>query len=192
MSDGRVDAPFGAVDDLVWVPRRTTGETWSSCMARQEEEREDLLSEATALIHRASFQIAGETSEIFVGFRRDGCGSVYFGTDPAYHFNSRVELRRAYADDRLIKAEDGRLVALRRHRTASAVQLVRQEFDELETQEFCQEAHRRLSWLRDIIAAGRYKLRGQIPPEADIPQRALKWLGSLGGELTVAQSPNAG
>ena len=40
-------------------------------MARREQDREDILAEATALVERVELQIAGETDPIVVGFRRN-------------------------------------------------------------------------------------------------------------------------
>ncbi len=84
-------------------------------MARDEQDREDLLREATALVERVELaptdNEAGE--HIVIGFRAGGAASVYFGGDTAYHFNSDGELRRAYADGLLYKADIGRLTSTR-------------------------------------------------------------------------------
>ena len=96
-------------------------------MARSEHDREDLLAEATALVERVEFTTPAFAEPIIFGVRRDGCLSVYLSADEAYHFNTRHELRRAYLDGRLLKAERQRLVALTRNRTATEVQLVRHQ-----------------------------------------------------------------
>ena len=64
-----------------------------------------------------------------IGFRRDGAPSIYFGEDPAYHFNAAGHLRRAYLDGRLLKAERGRLIVIERVRTEKQVQLHSHELD---------------------------------------------------------------
>ena len=99
-------------------------------MARQENPREDLLAEATALVERAELRIAGFAEPIVVGFRRNGAASIYFGQDAAYHFNTANELRRAFIGGTLYKADRGRLAALVRRRTAAEVELVRHDLDE--------------------------------------------------------------
>ena len=53
-------------------------------MARQEQEREDLLREAVALVERIEVQTAREQGTVVIGFRRDGAASVYFD-DPDGH-----------------------------------------------------------------------------------------------------------
>ena len=92
-------------------------------MARKEQDREDLLSEATPLVERIELDVEGFPETIVVGFRRTGEGSVYFGPDPVYQFNGAGELRRGYRAGRLIKAEQGRLVFLDRLRGPTDVLL---------------------------------------------------------------------
>src|SRR5204863_2544475 len=79
------------------------------CMAREESSREDLLREATALVERIELIPNGSTSDgrIVAGFRRNGALSVFFGEDPVYQFNAAGELRRAYTDGKLLKADRG-------------------------------------------------------------------------------------
>src|SRR5690606_4241518 len=96
-------------------------------MARQEQDREDLLKEATALVERVELAIDGMPEHVVVGFRADGCASFYFGPEPVWHFNTSQELRRAYVGGLLYKAEQGRLVSLQRNRTSGQVQLLRHE-----------------------------------------------------------------
>src|SRR6184192_244955 len=98
-------------------------------MARVERDREDLLAEATALVERVELEVAGWPGHVVLGFRASGCGSVYFGADEAYQFNTTGELRRAYRDGALYKAERRRLVRLARQRTAEEVQLIRHELN---------------------------------------------------------------
>ena len=98
-------------------------------MAREEHNREDLLAEATALVERASLRLDGFAEEVVVGFRRDDSASFYFGADRVYQFTSEGALRRAMIAPLLYKAEQGRLIALERHRTADAVEMVRRELE---------------------------------------------------------------
>src|SRR5881396_2480403 len=105
-------------------------------MARIEQDREVLLAEATALVQRAELEIPGPTEHVIIGFHSNGCGSVYFGPDEVYHFNTAGELRRAYRDGALYKAERGRLIRLTRQRASAEVQLMRHDLDETETADF--------------------------------------------------------
>src|SRR4051794_11841558 len=98
-------------------------------MARHESDREDLLREATALVERVELTMAGSEEPIVIGFRRDGSCSMFFGADPVYQFNTQAELRRAFREGRLVKAEGGRLVALERRREAGQLVLLRHALD---------------------------------------------------------------
>ncbi len=159
-------------------------------MARQEEDREDLLGQAKALVSRAELEVPDLPSPVFIGFRRDGCGSVYLGPDEAYQFNTQLALRRAYRANLLYKAEHGKLCSLRRVRQAGQVQLVRHDLTEEETADFLQTAEQRLHTLRERLIAGHYRLVGQQPADEDIVSRARKWLERL-DRVAVALAPNA-
>ncbi len=154
--------------------------------SREEQDREDLLAEAVALVERAEIELPQGGGRVIAGFRRDGCGSVYFDDEPAYHFNTRHELRRAFVDGQLFKADRGRLVALNRVRTDSEVQLVRHELNDAETAEFLRELVRRFHTLEAILQAGDYRLVGQVPESADVIGRCLAWLPRVGTAARIA------
>jgi len=158
-------------------------------MAREEHEREDLLAEATALVDRVEIAVEGFDEHLVVGFRRDGAASVYFGEDPALHFNSRGELRRAYAAGRLYKAERGRLVALTRERSDAEVALVRHELDVADTAAFLQSVTDRLVALRTAFANSAVQTVGQVPADRDVPGRVVAWLSQLVLPPAIAASP---
>jgi hypothetical protein len=157
-------------------------------LAREEQDREDLLAEAVALVERAEIEFPSCGGRVVAGFRRDGCGSVYFDSDPVYHFNTRHELRRAFAQGRLLKAERGSLVALERVRTAHEVQLVRHELSDAETAEFLRELARRWRSLEASLRTCDYRLVGQVPQSADVIGRCLAWLAQVGTPARIAAS----
>jgi hypothetical protein len=163
-------------------------------MAREEADREDLLGEATAFVERIQWKLPllnGSFREVFVGFRRDGAISFYLDADPVYHFNATNELRRAFADGQLIKAEGGHLVGLERVRSETEVALVRKEFSADQTADFCQQVASRLSEIRIALQQGYATLIGQVPAEGPIEQRVVDWLASH-RVVTVANSARAG
>src|SRR5262245_23002530 len=118
-------------------------------MAREESDREDLLREATALVKRIELAPPGGSANdhIVIGFRDSGAASVFFGAEPAYHFNSAGELRRAYVDGKLLKAERGRLVELNRVRQQAAVELQRRDLSAEEQSGFLSAMIERLDSL---------------------------------------------
>lgn len=153
-------------------------------MARNEQDREDLLREATALVERVELKTPDCVDPIVVGFRRGGDGSVYFGADPVFQFNQHGQLRRGYYQGRLLKAVGGRLVRMERVRTADSVSLVSEPLNEHEQHEIVNDCHARLTTLLAQLNQGACQITGQEPPGADIVGRVSQWLRNL-----VATSP---
>jgi hypothetical protein len=161
-------------------------------MARYEADREDLLREATALVERIELAVADDpkVDHVVVGFRRNGAASVYFGSEPAYHFNSAGELRRAFYHGALIKAEQGRLVEMRRNRKADVVELDSKVLADTEQQRLVDEVQADLRRLATQLREGHYALIGQVPAEIDVRGRVSAWLEGL-GTVKIASSPHA-
>jgi hypothetical protein len=163
-------------------------------MAREEADREDLLGEATAYVERIEWELdlpdlADAT--VFAGFRRDGAASFYFGSDHVYHFNAAGELRRAFHQGRLVKAERGRLVGMQRERSDTEVSLVSTEFSAAEAASFCQKTTRELSTLLAALQNHKAKLKGQVPAIEPIEQRVISWLMSH-PVIAIAKNARAG
>lgn len=161
-------------------------------MARREEDREDLLKEATALVERAEFRLAREPEPVVIGFRRDGSASIFFGAEPVYQFNALDQVRRAYHDGLLFKAERGVLVSLRRRRVPGEVQLLRENLTPDESHQFLQELSRRITALSAALNCGDFQLVGQVPESADVCRRVIDWLDRLALPPAVAAGPHVG
>jgi hypothetical protein len=161
-------------------------------MAREESEREDLLRDATALVERIELSPIGVDGgeHVVAGFRREGGVSLYFGSGSAYHFNSCGDLRRAFANGLLIKAERGRLVSLDRRRQDGEVQLVRRALSDIEQSQFLSDIEWRLTDVMRQCESGTWITIGQVPEGADVLGRLRDWLTRHPG-ATVAKSPNA-
>lgn len=159
-------------------------------MARQESQREDLLRDATALAERIELAPPGNeaSDHVVVGFRTVGAMSIFFGEDPVYQFNTAGQLRRAFSDGLLLKAERGRLVSLRRDRHSDEVRLLRHELADDEQALFLSQIHERLREFAAQLEAGRLAVIGQVPAEADVLSRVTAWLASH-DSLSIADSP---
>lgn len=159
---------------------------------RLEVDREDLLREATALVERVELA-AGDVGEpVVVGFRANGAASVYFGADPAYHFTSAGELRRAYAAGRLVKAEARQLASMTRQRPGGEVQLVRHDLTPDETDQFLRELTERLHQLRRQLDDGSARVVGEVPTGGNVVARVKTWLATLVLPPAIAVSPRVG
>jgi hypothetical protein len=158
-------------------------------MAREEEPREDLLREATALVARAELQVENFAEPVVAGFRRDGAASFFFGQQRVYQFNATGELRRGFLNDQLYKAECGRLVRLARQRTQHTVELLRHELNDAETAYFLTTALEYLQRLRRSLEMGTFHAVGQVPPEEDVVGRISDWLARRSEAIQLADSP---
>ena len=165
-------------------------------MAREEQDREDLLREATAFVDRAEFAVAGFESPVFVGFRENSAASVYFGPDRVYHFNADGELRRAYRDGLLYKADRGELVSLDRRRDAHETSLVARRLSAEDTSAFLNELNTALLRFATAFSSHQGVTGGEVTSAATAAngQTAAgcieKWLTELPRQFRIAQSPN--
>lgn len=159
-------------------------------MPRDEHDREDLLAEAVALVERVELALAPRGERVFCGFRSIGCASFYFGGDPAYHFNTAGELRRAFVAGQLIRADDRTLVRLERRRTADATQLAAQALTAGEQATFLADAARRLAELRVALETAAYQTIGEVPAGAGVGARVCRWLQEHAGGIRVARIPH--
>jgi hypothetical protein len=155
-------------------------------VARQEEEREDLLAQATAFVERIEFEVAGMAEPVVIGFRRDGSGSLYLGQQEAFHFNARHQFRRGFRDGRLIKAEKGRLVELQRERTTQAVLLIRHELDDAEHYEYLANVRNHVRVLHEQAQQGILRVTRCVPAECSVARRVRDWLEELDRGFEVA------
>jgi hypothetical protein len=160
-------------------------------MARQEDDREDLLREATALVERTRLQVPGFAEPVVAGFRRDGSLSLFLGSDSVYQFNSRGKLRRAFLDHLLYKAERGTLISLRRVRTESTTQLVRCELAPSAEAALLERIAIDLARLQAGLDSNGLEVLGNVPPEADVVDRLRSALSARPMPLRIATRPNA-
>ena len=162
-------------------------------MARDAHDREDLLRDARGLSPRVQLEMtfSADVVELFAGYRGESL-SLYFGQDLAFHFNARGELRRAFASELLLKADGGRLVAMRRERTEAESLLVSRVLDDDAAAELLGDLQRRLRNLAELLAAGDYGVVGEVPANSGVVEKLQTWLGNRAGPLAIAASPHVG
>ena len=160
-------------------------------MARNSEDREDILREATALVERVELQLEDWPEPVVIGFRRAIGPAFFFGADPVYQFNDAHQLRRAFQQGNLLKADKGKLVELSRHRTEAVVKLVSRTLDENEAGCYLAELSDNLRRLATVLAASQFVLLGQIPEQSDVIGRLSDWLAELPEDVAVAERPHA-
>jgi hypothetical protein len=168
-------------------------------MARHETEREDLMAEATAFRERIEYSVAGEAEPIMAGFRESGRWSLYFGSDPVYHFSADGALRRAFVEGDLFRSQGMTLARLTRVRTGDEVQLVRHDLTAAELEQFTSRMKEHLASLKAAIEAGSAQITRQIPDEAEIEAKLLEAMaaaarlrlaGAVQGRRTGSSGPH--
>ncbi|MGE0755478.1 MAG: hypothetical protein AB7F89_12360 [Pirellulaceae bacterium] len=160
-------------------------------MARREQDREDILREATALVERVEFQLPGSPDPIVVGFRRNGCASFFVGADPVIQFNSHGELRRMYFEGRLVKAMRGQLHRIERVRTEHKVELRSRLLSEAEQDDVRQRVGEQLDRIAAAVRSGTVTQVREVPENAAVLTRALAWLDGRRPDLPIAGEPHA-
>jgi hypothetical protein len=158
-------------------------------MARESHDREDLLREATALVRRCELTTPDEPESIVLGFRSPPSFSVYFGGDTHYQFNSQGELRRAYRDPFLYRAQRQRLIRLQRTSDSHSVALLSHELTPPELATFLTTADQRLDRLRANLVTGAFQLTARVPPDAPVIAEATDALDRILADFKVASSP---
>ena len=81
-------------------------------MARNEADREDMMSEAVSLIRRIEYLTPARGAPILAGFNAFGWLFVYVGNDVMYRFDEQGRLRRAFVDGLLYRTEGSTLAML--------------------------------------------------------------------------------
>ncbi len=137
-------------------------------MAVHESDREDLMKEATALRQRTELSLPEMDETVMAGFRQEGRFSIFFGADPAYHFDDEGRLRRGYFNGCLYRTQGQTLARLTRVRGEKQSHLSRHDLTEVELLQFLGEMDERLSMLVKHIQAGNAKTVRQIPAEPSL------------------------
>lgn len=158
-------------------------------MAKQEQPREDLVRDATAYDKRAEFSV--EATTVFFGVRPDGGVSFYVNEDPVFHFNSNGELRRAFVDGDIYKAQAGRIIRLKRDRSQEKPILKSQPLTPEEQKAMLQATYDGLQRLNFAAAKNALTLSRVEPTDFNASNALQKYIAHLPNPIVVAQAANA-
>jgi hypothetical protein len=158
-------------------------------MTRQENDREDLLREATGLIDRVEIRIRGWTAPLVAGFRDHGAVSLFVGQDEVYQFDTHLAWRRGYWQGKLLKAERGRLIELTRQRTPTQTVLQRRELTSGEEQAHLLRLSGRIEQLRRSLREGRFETLGEASKSGNaVIPRLADWLDTFPTTVEIADT----
>ena len=145
-------------------------------MAKDAEDREDLLRDATAYVTRIEFNVPGVDDEIFCGFRENHAFSLYWGQDTVLQFNANAELRRAYWRNRMIASFKHQLHWLDRDANAARVRLQRVPLTEKEVSKLFDAYASCRKTIVETITREEHSIVGEFPKEGNVSDRVAQWL----------------
>lgn len=152
-------------------------------MATNESDKEDLITDATALVERAEYECGFNASKkneiVTVGFRRDNSLSLYFDQDPFYQFDSNRLLRRSFEAGFLYRSQGHTLAKLDRHRSDTTTTLHRSDLSESQLAEFRQRMQQRVTELLQLLRSGDYIRLRCVSGRGDIDQRTTGALQTI-------------
>ncbi len=157
-------------------------------MARQEQDREDLLSDAKQMLLRAECTIDGVV--FVIGFRSQGQVSIYVGPDPVFQFNSSLELRRVFFNGKRYAAIQGRLCELTRQETSGRVRFSPQAILAKVETEIAATLESNLVQIQMALEsrqAGWQLVGGDF---LGFQRQLSDWLASVLGNVKIAGTPN--
>ena len=178
-------------------------------MAIHKQPREDLMREAAAYSRRLMLHHAS-CPEIFIGARKQGGWSIYFGEDPVYQFNAEHKLRRVHFNGQNYVAEQGKLLRLNRqprdrqsvdsqkpsekpsqkHIAANSGGRIGLDriHDLSDEQLVLQDCHNRIALLSQWFGESALTVAEQFPEDCKLLDEVLGWLARLANGIVVADS----
>ncbi len=139
-------------------------------MAKQEYDREDLIAEAKALVHRVEMSVPDFPEPVVLGLRSNLWFSIYFHPDRVFHFNEVGALRRAFVDGLLYRSGPQGLSRLRRERgDPNTSALLREELSPDAMRDFLRDLEEWLRRLGDHLHHGRAEVLREVVAPGDSP-----------------------
>ena len=160
-------------------------------MARDEDSREDLLREATALVQRVELQVEGFAEPIVAGFRRDGAASFYFGQRCFISIQHRRPTPPRLSRRPTVQSRSRPIGAIDAPRTADEVDLLRHECKADEEREFLAIDGPKTIRVATSVWSRVLSVLGQIPPDGNVAGRVGDWLSIQADPIPLACSPHA-
>ena len=155
---------------------------------RMVQDREDLLTEAVALIRRVEFLSPTFKAVSVAGFRENGSFSLYIGAGTVYQFNDQAEFRRGFLNGEILKAEDGKIIALKKLTNGPGFQSI--IWPDYTMAAFLQQVRTHLFSLKADWSVGNLDVLRQVPSDQGVMEEVVEWVTRLPLTLMIAQQPN--
>ena len=137
------------------------------------------MRDATALEPRVEIRVPEMVETIVAGWRRGGYFSIYFGSDPVYHFDGEGRLRRAFLQGDLYRTQGTTLARLKRVREDGGTQLVRHDLASHELSAFLRQMTDLLLGLGVALERQKFRILECIPKDADVLRDLLRSLAGI-------------
>ena len=157
-------------------------------MARQEQNREDLLRDGKRMRLRAECTI--DDVVVVIGFRSEGQVSVYVGADPVFQFNSSSELRRVFLNGKRYAAIQGRLCELTRPGSSERVRFSPRAILAKVEAEITVALESNLAQVQRALGSPETVWRLVGGDFLDFQKRLSDWIASVLDNLKIAETPN--
>lgn len=151
-------------------------------MPRIESDKEDLIRDATALVHRGEFVFISPQNTlqnwqvVTIGFRTSGSASFYFDQDPFYQFDADGRLRRSYCGGFLYRSQSSTLARMHRIRTPQATTLERHDLSPAELSEFHKNMLFQMTTLLTHLQSGALVCQRMVCPDKNLLERVLSFV----------------
>lgn len=155
-------------------------------MARESEDREDLLADATGLPVRGELSVAAKGT-VIVGFRGDRSASWFFGADPVFQFDPQHRLRRIYCDGVKYAVAGGVIVRLVQTPSNGRIQLTKEPLSEAEAAQLMQRWQSGIATVRDAIETNTHRWIGASVDIALLEIQVVQWLRDLPALVPIAK-----
>ncbi len=156
-------------------------------MAKQEQDREDLLRDGKQMLLRAECVI--DDVVVVIGFRSQGQVSVYVGPDPVFQFNSSMELRRVFLNGKRYAAIQGRLCELTRSGSSDRVRFSPQATLANVEAEIMANLDSELARIQIAIESPETHWRLACGEFLDFQSQLSEWLAIVLDSVKIAETP---
>ncbi|MCS7465259.1 hypothetical protein NZK35_01065 [Stieleria sp. ICT_E10.1] len=168
-------------------------------MAKQTDDREDLLRDGTAMPVRGRLWV--DRAEVVIGFRSRGQLSLYWDQDPVFQFDESCRLRRVFIDSCRLKAENGKLVRLRQphesiNQSVERLRLLTEPISEDDEAAILQRLSDRLQQIdatleQMVFDGNQATLQTVGATPRDFARRVRGWIADWKEAMGVAGGPSA-
>ncbi|QDV67805.1 hypothetical protein Poly24_15090 [Rosistilla carotiformis] len=155
-------------------------------MAREPQDREDLLAEASGLPVRGALRLPDDW-EVVVGFRDDGSASWFFAADPVFQFDPQFQLRRAYCDGIRYAVAGGQIVRLEQLASTGRIHLTKHPLDRQQSDQLLDRWKQNIHQVRTAFENKTHRWEGASVPIDAFEHKVMQWISDVPSPPPIAK-----